>query len=793
MMRLLKLHLSAFGKFKDKTIEFKDGLNVIEGLNESGKSTIHAFIEGMLFGFIKPGQKRRLFFETLKRYQPKDTDLYFGSMVFELENTVYRLERDFHPRKGYVKLFHEKTGKEITDTFDVDPVTRQIDIAALTDMPYSLYLNTLSIREMDKKPDDTSENTLVERLQNLSATASEGLSTKKALAKLEERIGEIGSERARTRPYFQTLETLESLKEEKEEALKHHDALLALKVAIDNEKADLDTAYQKRQTLKTTIEHQKNTKKIKTHAAIEKHWLEAKNLLDETSETPVNLTPVFWFETFKQYTHLFKDLDEIRDTILSRQHRIDTFNEQIEAEDATLSERKFEEIKDDKERLETYQNQIDTDKLGALTQAAQAFETDKKNVESQLRRATSVLKYHLPLTVVVLGILAGLVVFLFEEPNRFYVFGLLTLPLAVGFYYRLKQKRLSKRLVIETGKCDNVKKSLARQEKTHKQAQAEIARLLGEYGLDKIDAFTQTYYEAKAKYENMLRLDAWSKRVAGEKEKLLANYQTIKPLLNRFNLKKTPESLTLLLSLRDIHNKITQLLNHQAYHDFIKTFDTTLPYVDPDNLDENERLLDEMNETIRKAERHIGEKTASLKEKAKATRDIALIEHDIAAASSKLKTLKATKAKYEKAKALIMDATDTLEENFAPVLSENIQAVLPRLTRDTYREIKIRRTLDFTVEVPHTKTLESPLFFSKGTLDQIYFAVRLGILKTLDKAKMPLFLDDAFVNFDDERIKAALRLVADLAANQQILLFTCHNREKAMLEAEKHTFNYMEL
>lgn len=56
-MKFLELHLKGFGKFHDRTISFTDGINVIYGKNEAGKSTMHTFIRGMLFG-IQPQRGR---------------------------------------------------------------------------------------------------------------------------------------------------------------------------------------------------------------------------------------------------------------------------------------------------------------------------------------------------------------------------------------------------------------------------------------------------------------------------------------------------------------------------------------------------------------------------------------------------------------------------------------------------------------------------------------------------------------------------------------------------------------
>lgn len=94
-MRIKTLYLKKFGKFTDRTIKLDDGMNIVYGFNESGKSTIASFIYVMIFG-EEEKDKGSLFGKFIPWEDGKD---FGGSMEFEQGGVNYRITRNFNSRE----------------------------------------------------------------------------------------------------------------------------------------------------------------------------------------------------------------------------------------------------------------------------------------------------------------------------------------------------------------------------------------------------------------------------------------------------------------------------------------------------------------------------------------------------------------------------------------------------------------------------------------------------------------------------------------------------------------------
>lgn len=65
---------------------------------------------------------------------------------------------------------------------------------------------------------------------------------------------------------------------------------------------------------------------------------------------------------------------------------------------------------------------------------------------------------------------------------------------------------------------------------------------------------------------------------------------------------------------------------------------------------------------------------------------------------------------------------------------------------------------------------------SRGTREQLYLAMRFGLIEEYESRAepLPVIMDDVFVNFDDDRKPRVVEILSEFAKDRQVLLLTCH-------------------
>ncbi len=110
-------------------------------------------------------------------------------------------------------------------------------------------------------------------------------------------------------------------------------------------------------------------------------------------------------------------------------------------------------------------------------------------------------------------------------------------------------------------------------------------------------------------------------------------------------------------------------------------------------------------------------------------------------------------------------------------LNEKVSEILRRITGGKYDMLLIDDKVKMSLYTEGRKiSLEQ---VSRGTIEQIYFALRMAASEILHEEEFPVILDDTFVYYDDVRLENTLRWLAE--NRRQVILFTCQKREQEIL------------
>ena len=114
-------------------------------------------------------------------------------------------------------------------------------------------------------------------------------------------------------------------------------------------------------------------------------------------------------------------------------------------------------------------------------------------------------------------------------------------------------------------------------------------------------------------------------------------------------------------------------------------------------------------------------------------------------------------------------------------LKQRTSQILSEITGGKYREVLMDEELHMSVNTgERTVAIER---LSRGTLEQIYFALRMAAGELFCKEEpFPVILDDVFGMYDEERLAAALRWLHK--EERQVIISTCHKREMEILDKE---------
>ena len=146
----------------------------------------------------------------------------------------------------------------------------------------------------------------------------------------------------------------------------------------------------------------------------------------------------------------------------------------------------------------------------------------------------------------------------------------------------------------------------------------------------------------------------------------------------------------------------------------------------------------------------------------------------------------------ELAKNILEKSYEKMKNNITLKFTENLLKNTQGVIGEKYNNIIFNEDEGIIVETENGNYVNANCL-SVGTIDQLYLALRLAIADEVAKEKLPIILDEAFAYYDEERLENILSYLNENFKENQIIIFTCSNREKEIMRKLNLNFNYIEL
>ena len=217
-MKIKNLKINGFGKLKDKEINLSNGINIIYGKNESGKSTLLKYITAMFYGLSK--NKNGGTIPEVEKYEPWNNEEFSGKISYELDNKkTFEIYRDF--KKKNPKIFNENL-EDISKDFNIDKTKGNEFFYEQTGLEEEIFTSSIITKQAEVKLDEKTQNGLIQKISNILGTGEDNTSYITIVNKLKKKLNdEVGTANTKERPINIVEDRIKELAVQKNELEKY--------------------------------------------------------------------------------------------------------------------------------------------------------------------------------------------------------------------------------------------------------------------------------------------------------------------------------------------------------------------------------------------------------------------------------------------------------------------------------------------------------------------------------------------------------------------------------------------
>ena len=143
---------------------------------------------------------------------------------------------------------------------------------------------------------------------------------------------------------------------------------------------------------------------------------------------------------------------------------------------------------------------------------------------------------------------------------------------------------------------------------------------------------------------------------------------------------------------------------------------------------------------------------------------------------------------YNIAKKILEESYLEIKNSITPKFFYNLIDVVNIVTNGKYVKVYVNDEIEVEDYLGKIYSIDK---LSYGTIEEIYFSLRVSIALMISEEKFPIILDESFVYFDDKRLKLILDYLYGL--NNQIIILSSSMREKNILDSENYEYNFIRL
>ena len=793
-MYISKIEIDHFGKWEHETFTFHPNLQVVQGLNESGKTTIRRFIEQMLFDFK---QKKNGVYP----YQPLHTNTRGGRMWIEdeglgsliIERTAVGSQKKLVlksaetgqalPESMLERILHELTLSEYHSLFGFNEEELQQNVFSNEEEMHR-FLYSLSV--MGHKGAYEESQSLLNDANKLYRPQAKKLELNERIDRLEDLTNRLSQTKSENTLYEGYLHAIKGLQQEEEELTTKLSKIQNRIDALEEKHTYLDALEEYR-----AIEGQQELPKEYDHSKA----VEANHCL-RSFEKEIEQTKEELKRTKDQVQALVEATEDTKlEALYTKAQSM-----------AAIEERAFELERE----LKTHPGNI-----GVQRENIQPFtEAELAKIDAMQRKTQPTTSMRTEILIGLIGIIVMIVVGFLTNQVLASVIITSGLGVAGAFFLQKngqvispKSKKENERvqqILLDKGievTLEDAKRFISRNEGRNvndfiqKKAQwNQLEERLSAFKEETQDFWKNEQITAPATVQQQLGIirEAWmnSQKREAKMEQLQESIVKKEQHLAQLEQDTLEVREELLNSLRPLGiTTIEAFRSHLATLDHRVALSQKRAYIEKQvaifSSDEKESLhretLEEelQDEVFTKAQlesrrKEVRDQLVSLQTKAELLEEDEQVEDlQMEADFERFEAQEAMKdwATQVYAAKWILKQLDEKVPTKVPLIVEEASRIFSRLTRGQYTKIHLSDT-QAKVQQENGQWMEA-FYLSKGALDQLYIAIRFAfIFQLAKKMKIPVLIDDGFVNFDRERLSIMIELMEELSRVTQVFYFT---------------------